>query len=209
MLDFQSQSALRIPLLQGLLLARETSGGYTHSAFTVLRDVNHSKVLVVQKKKKNHHGVCVWMLPGGIIDTPDKHTKFDLPPRDVNAAIRETWEESGFRITEAHLRPWDNPHGPPKCVDPDVMLQLSPARLEPLATVLLCLADHRPCRQCQRHGSVVTGLSVEPPACVGVADPDVLLRASAAAVPALAPFTRWNSLVWGRLGAAVPHRAAS
>merc|ERR1719473_1017266 len=77
--------------------------GYTHSAFTVLRDVNHSKVLVVQKKKKNHHGVCVWMLPGGIIDTPDKHTKFDLPPRDVNAAIRETWEESGFRITEAHL----------------------------------------------------------------------------------------------------------
>lgn len=88
-----------------------------HPAATVIlmRDApGGPEVLLVQRSESLRHMAGMWVFPGGRVDPTDDPGDGDAFRSAVNAAIRETREETGLVIAEeqlAYLSRWTTPVG--------------------------------------------------------------------------------------------------
>jgi len=88
---------------------------YPAATVILMRDTDHGpEVLLVQRSSAVKHMGGMWVFPGGRVDPGDDPGDGDPYRSAVNAAIRETQEEAGLRITDdqlEYLSHWTTPEG--------------------------------------------------------------------------------------------------
>ncbi len=91
---------------------------YPAATVVLIRDcVDGIEVLLVQRSKAVQHMGGMWVFPGGKVEQADYPSNRDDYQAAVNAAIRETEEEAGLRITAEqlmYLSHWTTPEGAKK-----------------------------------------------------------------------------------------------
>lgn len=91
---------------------------YPAATVVLLRDgKNGIEALLVQRNAAVQHMGGMWVFPGGKVDKVDCTSDQDEYQAAVNAAIRETHEEAGLKITAeqlAYLSHWTTPEGAKK-----------------------------------------------------------------------------------------------
>lgn len=86
------------------------------STVLLLRDADDQGIeaLLVRRNQKLTTGGGAWVFPGGRVDPEDYHEADDHFLAAQNAAIRETYEETGVELQIKDLSPfahWTTPHG--------------------------------------------------------------------------------------------------
>ena len=91
---------------------------YPAATVVLLRDgKNGIEALLVQRNAAVQHMGGMWVFPGGKVDKVDCTSDQDEYQAAVNAAIRETHEEAGLKITAkqlVYLSHWTTPEGAKK-----------------------------------------------------------------------------------------------
>ncbi|MBA6412782.1 NUDIX hydrolase [Parahaliea sp. F7430] len=91
---------------------------YPSATVILMRDAHSGpEVLLVQRSTAVKHMGGMWVFPGGRVDPADDPGDGDPLRTAMNAAIRETEEEAGLKITEdqlEYLSHWTTPEGAKK-----------------------------------------------------------------------------------------------
>ena len=98
-----------------LELSEQAATAHPAATVVLVRDGDEGlEVLLVQRNKALAHMGGMWVFPGGRVDAVDRGPQADAYQAALNAAIRETREETGLALAEqqlSYLSHWVTPEG--------------------------------------------------------------------------------------------------
>ena len=98
--------------------SEEITPAYPSATVVLVREaISTLEVLMVRRSRDVKHMGGMWVFPGGRVDPADGDVEADPHAAALNAAIRETREETGLEIAADHLfyiSHWTTPEGAKK-----------------------------------------------------------------------------------------------